>query len=437
MTRNTSRRNFLKNTGLASLGLLMTQVRAATAGASPAILLISGWQDMNIGDIAHTPGLLHVFATFLPKAKVILWKRRKGDEADAMLRHHFPNVPLIYGNVDDERNVDSEAVRGAMAEADILVHGSGPAVVGQRHLEAWMKHTDKPFGIFGTTIEKMKDGLPEVLRKAAFVYTRETDSLEVLKEHSIRGENVGFAPDATFFMDITDDQKARKFLAEKELATRVSLGEKNKVHQQLFICVIPRLRYSPSYKFKDVDWSQERIDKVERVNAATKEEDHAKLREVMITWVRETGQKVLVCPEMTYQVPLMDELLIDPLPDDVKPHVVKRGYWMPDEAASVYARARAVVSFECHSPIMAIAAGTPSFYLRQPTDTIKGQMYYDLGLDDWVFEIDDTPGQRIADTLMHVHEHYDQAQAKVAQTNTRTRDIYRQTTGVVKRKMRS
>lgn len=424
-TPSTNRRNFLKSTSLASLGLLLAQVRTASAGTSPTILVISGWQDMNIGDIAHTPGLLHVLATFLPEAKVILWKRRKGDEADAMLRQHFPHVPLIYGNVDDERNVDSQAVRSAMAEADILVHGSGPAVVGQKHLEAWIKHTDKPFGIFGTTIEEMRDGLPEVLRKAAFVYTRETDSLKVLEEEGISGEHVAFAPDATFFMDIRDKQKARQFLRDSELST------------QPFICAIPRLRYSPSYQFKDVDWSQERIDKVERVNAATKEGDHAKLREVMTAWVRETGYKVLVCPEMTYQIPLMDELLIDPLPADVKPHVVKRGYWMPDEAASVYARARAVVSFECHSPIMAIAAGTPSFYLRQPTDTIKGQMYYDLGLDDWVFEIDDTTGQQIAEALMHVHQHYDQAQAKVAQTNARTRSIYQDASGVLESNLKS
>ena len=86
---------------------------------------------------------------------------------------------------------------------------------------------------------------------------------------------------------------------------------------------------------------------------------------------------------------------------------------------------------------MAIAAGTPSFYLRQPTDTIKGQMYYDLGLNDWVFEIDDTTGQQIADPLMHVHQHYDQAQAKVAQTNARTRNIYEKATEVVESEMKS
>ena len=42
----------------------------------------------------------------------------------------------------------------------------------------------------------------------------------------------------------------------------------------------------------------------------------------MVAWVRKTGNKIVVCPEMTYQVDILDELLINPLPDDVKPFVV-------------------------------------------------------------------------------------------------------------------
>jgi hypothetical protein len=66
----------------------------------------------------------------------------------------------------------------------------------------------------------------------------------------------------------------------------------------------------------------------------------------MIAYVKETGNKVLVCPEMTYQVDIMDELLIDPLPADIKPFAIKRGYLFPDEAASVYTKALAVLSFD-------------------------------------------------------------------------------------------
>ncbi len=42
------------------------------------------------------------------------------------------------------------------------------------------------------------------------------------------------------------------------------------------------------------------------------------------------------------------------------------------------------ICFENHCPILACVQGTPAFYLRQPEDTIKGQMWYDIGLSDWI-----------------------------------------------------
>ena len=80
----------------------------------------------------------------------------------------------------------------------------------------------------------------------------------------------------------------------------------------------------------------------------------------------------------------------------------------------MYGKAHSVVSFECHSPIIAAANGTPLLYLRQPEDTIKGQMYYDLGLSDWVFEIEETSGKDISERLMGLYRDYPTAREKLA-----------------------
>lgn len=102
-------------------------------------------------------------------------------------------------------------------------------------------------------------------------------------------------------------------------------------------------------------------------------------------------------------VPLLRPLLFDKLPADVKPHVaVMDRYWLTAEANSVYAQAAAIVSCEQHSPIMGIANGTPAVMVRQPTDTRKGQMWRDVGLDGWLFEIDRTTGEQIADCLIGI-----------------------------------
>ena len=137
------------------------------------------------------------------------------------------------------------------------------------------------------------------------------------------------------------------------------------------------------------------------------------MREAIVAWVTEFKTKVFLVPEMTYAVPRLRPLLYDPLPEDVKPSVaVLDRYWLTAEAASVYARAAAVLSFEMHSPIMAVAAGTPAVLLRQPTDTRKGQMWRDVGLERWIFEIDDSTGSEIAERLVEIGKDLPAAEAR-------------------------
>ncbi len=407
-----SRRTFLRNSCLASISFFITQSCKQSPDRNPTILVISGWQDVNIGDIAHTPGLLHVLETFIPEANIILWKKSKNEKVEALIAHNFPKVKIIHGDVDEQYNVDSSEVLDAFKTADLMVHGSGPYVVGRSNLEAWAKYSSKPFGIFGTTIASIDNELLSLLRKASFIYTRETKSLDILKEKGLSGDHLSFAPDATFYLNIKNDKLAETFLKANDLK------------EKEFICAIPRLRYTPYHKFGETNWTEERIDKVESTNQRYKEIDHVKMREAIISWVRDTGNKVLICPEMTYEVDIMDELLIDPLPEDVKSKVVKHGYWMPDEAASIYQKSFALLSFECHSPIISLVNGTPAFYLRQPEDTIKGQMYYDLGLEDWVFEIDDTDGKEISSALQNIWQDPIKAKSAVQQSNKNIKEIY-------------
>ena len=80
-----NRRNWLQLMVWANAGILLPtpllsctdrkSIRAKKAKIN-TILVISGWQEVNIGDIAHTPGLLHVLETFFSDTEIILWKKR-------------------------------------------------------------------------------------------------------------------------------------------------------------------------------------------------------------------------------------------------------------------------------------------------------------------------------------------------------------------------
>jgi polysaccharide pyruvyl transferase len=364
----------------------------AAAERPRRVLLRSSWQTVNIGDIAHTPGMLSLLATHLAGAEVTLWPNRLSEGVEEMLRKRFPN--LRFARTDEEQEA-------ALSGCDFGLHGSGPGLVGWREMEKW-RATGKPYGFGGVTLTdvEIKDRR-DLLADARFVFCRDTLSLAALKAGGITGPVMEFAPDATFHLDLRDDAAAGAFLREHGLQTRK------------FACFVPRLRWTPYWK-EGRKLPAEEIARKEAENEKHRETDHGKLRAAITAWVRETGCKALLCPEMTYQVELLRPLLFDPLPADVRPQVVVRpGYWLTDEAASTYARAAAVVSFEMHSPIIALANDTPAIHLRQPTDTRKGQMWRDVGLQDWIFEIEAATGEQIAARLLQIYRTPRKAQAAV------------------------
>jgi polysaccharide pyruvyl transferase WcaK-like protein len=408
-----NRRQFIKQTSYLTLSAtLFSQISCIAKKKAPTLMVVSGWQDVNIGDIAHTPGLLRTLEDAFPESKIILWKKSKSEKVETLLKKNFPRIDIMYGHTDKDKKITNPDLLEAIEMADVFIHGSGPSVVAVDCLEGWMNTTDKPFGIFGVTIQNINARLKPVLQKAAFIFTRETASIDVLKDHGLTGTHIMFVPDATFNLDIWDDEKATAFMRENQLKE----GE--------FICVIPRLRKTPYWEIRQTSYSEEEIAGFEALNNQWKEIDHAKARQAITTWVRETGHKVVLCPEMTYEVDILDELLYTPLPDDVKPFIVKQGYWLPDEAMSLYSRMHTLLSFECHSPIMSLRCGRPAFYLRQPQDTIKGQMYYDLGLSDWVFEIEESTGDQITSRLMEVYKNYAGAGEKIFRAMRKVNDYY-------------
>ncbi len=42
-------------------------------GDKPRILIHSGWNRYNFGDVAHTPGLLRLLEKHIPEAEIRLW----------------------------------------------------------------------------------------------------------------------------------------------------------------------------------------------------------------------------------------------------------------------------------------------------------------------------------------------------------------------------
>lgn len=64
-------------------------------------------------------------------------------------------------------------------------------------------------------------------------------------------------------------------------------------------------------------------------------------------------------------------------------------YWLTDEAVSTYIRSAGLFGNEMHSPIMCVGNGVPAIVCRFKEQTSKGFMWRDIGLGDWLFDLDE------------------------------------------------
>jgi len=417
------RRGFLKASGVATAVLSARSIAGAAEGRRPQILLRSSWQTVNIGDIAHTPGVLRLLQTHLPEAEITLWPSNVDNGVEQLLRDEFPGLKIAKPR--------SRELEAAFEECDFLLHGSGPSIVAERDLIAWHEATGKPYGIYGITFPmknssatsaRPEDAMArsvEVLSRAAFVFFRDSKSLQLAKRLGATSPVMEFGPDGAFACDLRDPQRATTFLTEHGL------------EEGRFLCCIPRLRYTPYWRIKDVAFDEVKHAR----NEEMKEHDHAPLREAIEAVVRQTDLKVLVCPEDRTQMAVGKEMLYDKLADDVRERVVWRpDYWLTGEAVSVYVRSAGLFGNEMHSPIMCVGHGVPAIVCRFAEQTSKGFMWSDIGLGEWLFDHDSAEDrQRIVPTVVAMANDHAAAKAKAAVARGFVEQRQRETMEVLRR----
>ena len=434
-----TRRHFISSAAAAAaIAGASSRAQAATPPrAHLRILLREALQYENIGDVGRVPGTIRLLYRHLPDAEITLWPWSLHEREREMLTRTFPRLRIAEGEIDARGKPSTPALGEAWSAANFFV---SPAKNARTYTD-WAP-TGRPFGLFGSSFDPITDrrtrpqgltlrelgaeierlprgafekkfGPRPLYEKAAFIYPRDTLGLRYLQREELKPRVLEFGPEGCFAFDLRDDTRAADWRKRHGLAV------------EDYICVVPRLRYTPYYRVKNLPRSAADYE-TDSLNAAAATQDHAALRDLIVRWVRQTGARVVACPEMTYQIATAKEQLIDPLPDDVKPRVVWRDtFWLPDEAASLYAHARAVVSAECHSPIIALAAGTPMLHVRNPVDTTKGQMFADIGLGDWLFESTEASGEQLWSALRTIHEDLPKARQRVAGVMSRVAALQR------------
>lgn len=396
-----SRRSFLKASGLA-LGAAALQLRADSIKPKKTVLLHCGWATKNIGDIGHTPGTLRFLSQHLPDAHLILWAANTNAAVDAMLMKRFPKLEIVKGSLTEKDG----PVQKAVARADFFLRGPG---MGQdTTFMAYCNKVGKPWGLQAQSyFPDMVTGnggedRVAMLNKAAFIYCRDSKTLKLLQDVGVKPPVLDWAPDGCFGIDVRDEERA------------LARMKKHGLEEKKFITMQLRT-HSPTSPGVD-DKRPQKLNPLHPTpqNIADDTRRAKVYQDVIAMWVKETGGKVVIAPEVYKEMEYNKKFIYDPLPEDLKKHVVNFDeFWNVDEACSFYARAHTIICHEPHTPIMGLAMGTPIMHTFSEFHSPKCWMFKDIGLEEWAPEFDATPAEKMFEILMGIHKDYAGAQAKV------------------------
>ncbi|WP_428667333.1 polysaccharide pyruvyl transferase family protein [Runella sp.] len=437
-----TRRDFLKLSALStatvtlsfeeSLGNFMTQ---GPSLKTPTIVIRSSWNDNNIGDIGHTPGTLRLLERYVPEAQIILWHAQPRPVTEALIAKNFPKVKIIQGAFFNAENSENAALKAAFEQADLYIHNSGMSMNYGLFNYEWggvmsnlapfyyCIENNIPFGLYGHSFDKFAPPslslFRDVLNRAAFIYCRDGDSVKFLKENQFKTPVLEFGPDGCFGIDVRDEEKGLAYLKQVGLEAGKFLVVVIRTNTPHLNATGKGDLMNPAPSPEQQEQDRLRLDKV---------------KDLITKWVQTTGQKVLIAPEALKETKYGKTMLYDQLEADIKPKVICREtFWSADEAMSVYARANCAFGMEPHSLIMALALGVPVVHARSLKHGRKGWMFRDIGLPEWLFEIDQASAADITGAVLNIYQDYPAAKAKVQKAMLFVKERQKASMAVVKK----
>lgn len=239
-----------------------------------------------------------------------------------------------------------------------------------------------------------------LFQDARFVYARDPDSLEYLRQNSLLCPRSGWRPDTTFFFSGSDDAWSDQFMKTHGL-------EKGR-----FITVTIRS-------------ADQQGPLAGAIGAERGEANIGRMRRFIEEWVSRTGLPVVLAPEVSTEIEKMHRDIYLKLSAATQGKCIEmEKFWTTEQAYSLYRNAEMVVSMEMHSVIMALSLGTPVLMPQFSENGRKVWMLDELGLRDWIFDIDEgESGAALIEAALRIHADPATAQRRVRSQLPRMKEL--------------
>jgi len=239
---------------------------------------------------------------------------------------------------------------------------------------------------------------------AKFVYCRDTDSLNYLKQKKFTFQALDFRPDTTIYFNGGDEAWKEQFFAENDL-------EEGK-----FMTVALRIS-APKPKYHDPTGGS--------VTPERCRHQMEQMKYLIEEYIKKSGHKVLIAHETRDTLEDARTHLYNILSDEAKKSTVYlEHFWTPEQALSVYRASSLLVSVEMHSIIMAIGNGVPFIHAPYVECGRKRQMVRDMELSEFLIDLDDADsGEQMLSRALMILENRPQLQERLKKVRSRLAEL--------------
>lgn len=361
----------------------------------PHMVLRTGWQTCNIGDICFTPSMLGVLRRYFGEIRISCLAQATDERIRRLAERVCPDVSWVQDEICSKDRAPDLRISQLLGQADFFLYNSGPLFTyrgGEDYCYnsamplVFCQERRIPYALYAQSFELAPPAdllLQPLFSGAKAISCRDSISLAALHKAGVASATL--APDIAFAFDRCDDRAGDAFLAAEQLRPGGFLA----------VCSHYALEARPGVCERGQEYA-------------------AKLCAVIETWIAQTGLPVLLYPEDEREIATNQNMLFARLSTAARRKVrQRRTFWLPDEALSVLSRARAICSLEPHGMMMALGkSGVPVLHPMVWEFGVKAQLWADIGLGEWLFDLKKTDSEKIARTLLDVHNDCDGARRR-------------------------
>ncbi len=387
------RRIFIRNVaGLAALGFFqefnLSRALAADRIVPKRIVIRTGWSMSGLGNRIYMPSAFKLIQRNIPVADLYFWPYTDDQVILDKIQSNTTRFNLLQGNLNDTGNDQSEKLIETLKKADMVFHfdgyvtedSTGPsALASSKDLFDFCDKNNIPYVLHSLKLPadlNIDETSKGIINNAAVVIPSFTVDNKKLSASGIKNKNLNPDPDAAFYFDMIEDNKAMQYLRENNLDGKDFIVVSLRTHNHF----------------------QGPLDLDRHIS---------KFLNVIQTWISQTGNPVLLIAGLDEDSGYLEKNLIDPMPPDSREKIILlKDVSDPSVINSILDKARLCMGNDPYFAMVAVGTRVPILFTRTSSADRFYESFSAISLDDRIIDLNVSEQDDVINMLFNLNKNY-------------------------------